>query len=124
MTDMTPEQLAEIAARLAAATPGPWYRKEMNGYTDDYVETSHPDYQTKPHGQHIADVGYAAGHPKQNFSNNAEFIAHAPTDIAALIAEFKRLCKFETDALPILDAYEHMHTRALRAEDRLEQSDD
>jgi hypothetical protein len=32
------------------------------------------------------------------------------------LAEVERLRKFETDALPVLDAYEHMHTRAVRAE--------
>ena len=36
------------------------------------------------------------------------------------LAELKRLRKFEADALPVLDAYEHMHTRAVRAEAEVE----
>ena len=34
---------------------------------------------------------------------------------------YEALRKFEAMALPILDAYDHMHTRALRAEARVKE---
>jgi hypothetical protein len=83
-----------VALKKAAegATPGPWKVKPIKGYTDDYVVTEHPDYQQKPHGAHIAEVGYAAGHTKQNFQENARFIALAnPTTILSLLAENERM---------------------------------
>ena len=45
-----------------------------------------------------------------------EWFDQRRTDIRALLDEVARQRKFETDALPVLDAYEHMHTRAVRAE--------
>lgn len=83
---LTDEEIEEIKARAEAATPGPWRRQKQRGYTDDYILTDHPDHQTKPHGNYIGEVGYAAGHAVQNFEADADFIAHARTDIPALLS--------------------------------------
>lgn len=71
---MTPEQLAEIEGRLAAVTPGEW---ELSRY--DHGGGRIWDSATKR--VLIADL-YQEG--------DREFIAHARTDIPALIAELKR----------------------------------
>lgn len=75
----------EIAARLKAATPGPWRAKQMNHAEDapwffvldaqgrgPVVETviAQTKYLVTPEAEQRADV---------------EFIAHAPTDIAWLL---------------------------------------
>lgn len=62
---------AELAAMLDRATPGPWRVVPVKGYTDDQIVTDHPDYQQKPHGNYIGETGFAAGHKRQNFSNDA-----------------------------------------------------
>lgn len=89
---MTTLDLDAIEARLAAATPGPWraYTKERHdslfGLPDDtaysWVTVSHDDEII---GELFDD---ATGH---RGSLDAAFIAAAPTDIAALIAEVRRL---------------------------------
>ena len=79
---MTKEQLAEIKARLAAATPGPW--------------------DTSPHVPHAVFVAargedgsrrhiVAAGPTSIGTPEDAAFIAHAPEDIGAMLAEIERL---------------------------------
>lgn len=71
---MTDADLQAIKARLAAATPGPWTSDGIcvlalyEGYETFMVEVS---YGRRP--------------------DDAEFIAHAPTTIAALVAEVERL---------------------------------
>lgn len=82
MTDrLTDEQLAEIGGRLEAATPGPW-----EGVTDrDEFLTMSP-------------LGYGRGVIIKftdrfgcEMAQNAALIAHAPTDIRALLDEVERL---------------------------------
>jgi len=70
---ITPEALAAIEARLKAATPGPW---EWDGEI-----LSSPDNDVY---NHILSL-----FPKAE--KNYRFIANAPTDLALLIAEVKRL---------------------------------
>lgn len=79
---MTPEKLNEIKARADRATPGPWtldedYRdKEITGG----VENTYLDSRTgKRRLAYIWDTDTKAG------KNDAEFIAHARTDIPALL---------------------------------------
>ena len=74
--------LDAIKARCEAATPGPW---EVNG---------------SPHDRHIATVGRhhitkpdRAGRSAHN-DEIAKFIAHARTDVPALVAEVERLRKY------------------------------
>ncbi|MEU5838816.1 hypothetical protein ABZ820_34845 [Streptomyces diacarni] len=73
-TPMTPERVAEIAARVDAATPGPWR------VDDDWAEIKAPDLDT------IADYW----EPTRE-SGNGAFIANAREDVPALLAEVERL---------------------------------
>lgn len=63
----TPDRLADIEARLAVATPGPW---EVVDYEVMATDIDIADCQT------LAD---------------AELIAHAPADLAALVAFARRV---------------------------------
>lgn len=86
---MTPEQLSEIEARLRAATPGPWTKDHRGG---GVVRGSTLIEFVR--GSSYTQVALAVGlHEKEagGQEENATFIANAPADIAALIAEVKRL---------------------------------
>lgn len=75
---MTPEQLAEIEARTAAATPGEWAHM-----TDD---TFFGQIRT------VDDFTLIAEMPAlDDRTADFEFIAYARSDIPALIAEVRRL---------------------------------
>ena len=77
---MNAKYLAEIKAREQAATPGPWEEKTNR----------HPQCNGEPWGWisgaagNITWSGYVG-------KTNADFIAHARTDISALVAEVERL---------------------------------
>lgn len=73
---MTPDQLAAIEARLRAATPGPW--------TNDMREV------WTANGTHCICDAYV-DEIESGECSDATFIANAPADIAALIAEVRRL---------------------------------
>lgn len=93
---MTDEELCAIQGRLTKATPGPWVhsqhgcyvilgykpeKKRIDGYgADDHVcvldDGDHHQYRSED--EQLA---------------NAALIAHAPTDIARLLAEVRRLNK-------------------------------
>lgn len=86
--------LQPIKDRLAAATPGPW--------------TASPNVQ--PHGvAAVAEVntvlvlssGPLYGSPAQD----ADLIANAPTDLAALVAEVERLRKSLAETQFLVDSY-------------------
>lgn len=74
---MTPDQLAEIKARLDAATPGPWEEDEL-GLTGSGPPG--PDnvvmWWNVPHGMSDANVA---------------LITNAPTDLATLLAYVEQL---------------------------------
>lgn len=85
MTDpMTPERLAEIEARVDAATPGPWHARDRgighelhHGAADDCKQNWCEDVN----GEH-----------RETFRRgDAEFIAAARNDVPALLAEVRRL---------------------------------
>lgn len=91
MSPMTDAQLAEIAARLRAATPGPWTKDHRGG---GVVRGSTLIEFVR--GSSYTQVALAVGlHEKEagGQEENATFIANAPADIAALIAEVARLRK-------------------------------
>ena len=89
--------LAGIEQRAQAATEGPWHRPHDDGYgcvcIGDYgwvvAGPNYPSY----------DVDSEQGHA------DAEFIAHARTDVPALVAEVRRLSA-------ALDAVRALHERA------------
>lgn len=70
--------LEAIKARLKAATPGPW-AFALDVYGVRRVWTAE--------GQDVASTESDGGIPREQRSANGEFIAHAPADIAALVAE-------------------------------------
>lgn len=77
---MTDEELNIIEARANAATEGPWR------YEDDAV------IEVRSGGDAWICQTFSKG--EEDFINhkgNGEFIAHARTDIPALIAEIRRL---------------------------------
>lgn len=75
-----------IEARLAAATPGEWKAGRMD--TESYDGNGYGPYKNVYGGP---DGETAARGEGPNCRANAAFIAHAPADIAALLAEVKRL---------------------------------
>lgn len=81
---MTPieTRLAEIEARLKAATPGPWQASAAS----HVIQTNHLTRDV----WHICttDTGF---HQMEEWAANAKLIANAPQDLADLIAEVKRL---------------------------------
>lgn len=117
---LTDEQLATIRGRLEAATPGPWFIADDNAEKME-ISIDAPT-ANKLGAWHIAEVcgGISLVEGEGSSHGNAVLIAHAPTYVRALLDEVERLRKFEADALPVLDAYEHMHTRAVRAEAEVE----
>ena len=84
---MTSRQLQEIKARCDAATPGPWCKDDGEALK-----------VRAPHGGYVTILGNLIGHhgsggreQPDTVSANADFIAHARTDIPALIAEVRWL---------------------------------
>jgi hypothetical protein len=69
-----------IRARLVAATPGPWY-----------VDESLRGVEAQTHGYPVEIVGWTG-------LADAMLIAHAPGDIAALVAEVERLRAWAEEA--------------------------
>lgn len=76
---LTDEQLAEIKARAAAATPGPWWAESV-----DCCVISEALGDDDEGGCWVADFGCA-------FPDDGEFIAHAREDIPLLVSEVERL---------------------------------
>lgn len=77
---MTQTQLAEIEARLRAATPGPWTYKPATGTI--FTQAGYQDPVATVHHQCITIDGKIVS----SADVNGPLIAHAPADIAALIA--------------------------------------
>jgi hypothetical protein len=69
-------RLDEIAARLADATPGPW----------ETVPSWHPGYVAAFDSSRGTQVVAEAHRSGLRLAANADLIAHAPEDLAALLA--------------------------------------
>jgi hypothetical protein len=97
-------QLAAMKARLEAATPGPWFKggwsgqchmRHMHASNDgpchyEYTKNSYPGHvssgdESDPNEHVITTEEYG-----QMSDDDAEFIAHAPTDIRRLIAMLEK----------------------------------
>ena len=74
------DRLAEIAARLAKITPGPW-RISMSGYSVKSSTDAMPIVASNPWGATMSKDSQIVP-----WLDNAEFIAHAPQDIRDLLA--------------------------------------
>jgi len=84
--------LEPIKSRLAAATPGPWRAQEFDSYPGDEGSAIVGGYSVGLVAYAVRpDFGAASGYDEAQCDRDATFIAHAPTDVAALIAEVERL---------------------------------
>ena len=91
---MTPEQLAAIAARNAARTPGKWTQHLVDDTT--VVCRGQDICCTFPGGGLDDDVDFNTDTEQREL--DAAFIAHASEDIPALLAEVARLTAALTEA--------------------------
>lgn len=73
MSRWTPEREAALAARLEAATPGPWR------HVDDRA------------GHQVHARGYGIPRATVHSGADAQLIAHAPADLADLLEEVRQL---------------------------------
>lgn len=90
---MSDDRLAEIEAREAAATPGPWHRLDFaHDANDVWIGPSFRNV--------IAQV------VPDDASADAAFIAHAREDVPWLLAEVRRLRAIEAAARDVLDCCE------------------
>lgn len=79
---LSEQRLSEIRARLKAATPGPWAEH-------DEVPRVPVSLSVDPNMSLLGlDLD---GYARMDSQEDAEFIIHAPTDIADLLAEVERL---------------------------------
>ena len=78
-----------IKARLEAATPGPWREGRHVGVVVCDTRT----FRYESLEDEARDVEYYGGYPicESALSKDRDLIAHAPTDIADLLAEVERL---------------------------------
>lgn len=84
MTDATELDLDAIRARLDAATEGPWRVDEIARVWADRDPAGWDAF-------HIAACHDAVGRAGHDDEANAEFIAHARTDVERLLAKVGRL---------------------------------
>ena len=87
MTDSKPTDLDAIEARLALATQGPWRVKEQ-----DAKQIHRGTVQVEENGRAIEVIAecYCGAYDGHGL-RNADLIAHAPEDLAALIEEVRYL---------------------------------
>ena len=112
---MTDAELQAIRDKLAKATPGPWQPHPRSVYQD--VE-----------GDEMGGLGFDVDGPPEpqlrgQFSRGADanFIAHAPEDIAALLEEVDRLRDIVNRLGPsIVDLAEEVVLTAEKIADSLE----
>ncbi|MFF7837594.1 hypothetical protein ACFZC6_01970 [Streptomyces ossamyceticus] len=104
MTPLTDTQHDEIEARLAAATPGPWGVYEFGGSTAIDIAAALEDTGTgyrarreicrledEPLDNDPTHREWTAEEDWAQVQADAEFIAHAPADVRALLDENRRL---------------------------------
>lgn len=90
---MTDEELAEIKGRFAAITEWPWivFCRTGVGHRMGITNKRLFDDDDAPEVLDVVELGEDAGGIKSEA--DAAFIANAPTDIARLLAEVRRLNK-------------------------------
>ena len=88
MTDQT--RLAEIRARVEAATPGPW---EWDAIDEGSLRTLDPlgDAVARKYGLRAQILGTGEHNRKTPNRADTDFIAHSRQDIPDLLAELSRL---------------------------------
>lgn len=80
---MTPGELKEIEARADAASNGPWRAVDLRHQRGGQIRI----FPAMGEGYILANVLAKGDRPEAD----AEFIAHAPTDVRALLAEIREL---------------------------------
>lgn len=93
------EILDQIERGLEGVTPGPWRRKPMKGYTDDYVLTDHPDFQQPKHGNFVAECGFSGGKVEHRYEADAAHIARCDPDTMRAIIDAYRQTEAENTRL-------------------------
>ncbi|MFI0031303.1 hypothetical protein ACH4M8_18625 [Streptomyces albidoflavus] len=100
---LSPERLAEIAARAEAATAGPWGFYDGDNYADvaaDLEMTGRGSYSCRQQVARLEDESYwddpaheddDEERASEQMAADAAFIAAARTDVPALLAEVDRL---------------------------------
>jgi hypothetical protein len=100
---MTDEELAEIERRVAEATPGPWYVRQLDDVhamslvgistlPDTGLGERWPDWDcTELVAATLVQEPRYVGRDDGSWDANASFIAHARDDVPRLIAEVRRL---------------------------------
>lgn len=119
----TPPDLDAIEARALAATDGPWTAHEFGSYSDHeptsivVMQGDGPDWwQSADDGDYIARLGW----DRQEW-DDAEFIAHARTDVPALVAALRKAetahAALIADLRALCDDSDHgwVHRRAVLA---------
>lgn len=87
---MSPERLAEIRARLEAATPGPWKARRTRTDLAFHVPAMVVWERSEGTTRVLTFVAVCEAALAPNDAN-ADLIANAPTDLADLLAEVERL---------------------------------
>ncbi|MEU5900659.1 hypothetical protein [Streptomyces venezuelae] len=113
---LSPQREAEIAARVEAATKGPWGFYDGDTYADvaaDLQMTSRASYSYRQKIAQLEDENYwddpaHEDHDEQRapeqMGANAEFIAHAREDVPALLAELAAVRAERDEARRMLNA--------------------
>lgn len=92
MTPLTEEKLAEIRARLDAATPGPWEAWEATrSDTGDLVSVRMGDTAYWTPDSTDYQPGLTISERRELAMRDAEFVTHAREDVEVLLAEGDRL---------------------------------
>ena len=92
---MTPEELNAIEDRVNDASPGPWHTKGAGGL---YMDGTSPSAEVV-----IPDPPYRLHNPYWTHGD-AEFVAHARSDVPALVAEVRRLGTMLTQVQELADS--------------------
>jgi|GEM_PF-3354130 len=100
---LTDERLTEIRTRLGAATPGPWHWRNtqevylVGAQTRIVMAFERMGMQgAQPSFRDSDNLLWPAGRENLNAIPDATLIAHAPADIADLLAEVERLRRATT----------------------------
>lgn len=91
---MMNKRLAEIAERVAKATPGPW---EIAGCDGQLIGVNGPNGFNH-------DLGPIHGQLQVHGMNDADFIASAREDVPWLLAEIERLNQIAVQSKAFIDA--------------------
>lgn len=83
---LSEQEQAEIRARCKAATPGPWMVRHNPDYPRWNITTVAEDEEGRP--IHIANRTHGVSN---DHKSDAEFLAHARTDIARLLDDVEAL---------------------------------